>query len=91
LLFNQQKKRDSNNGQINWSQSSQPYAKATDQERAAATEQAEKERPRGGVTPDKVILLRFKDPSGNQIVLKEQGVKIVFGPGHHPTSGANAA
>jgi hypothetical protein len=43
------------NGQINWSQSSQPQAKATDQEKAAATEQAGKEEsvcvmtPNGGI------------------------------------------
>jgi len=34
--------RGSSDGQINWSQSTQPQAQATDQEKAAAAKQAEK-------------------------------------------------
>jgi hypothetical protein len=40
------------NGQINRSQSSQPQAKAADQEEAAATKQAEKESSDCAVTPN---------------------------------------
>jgi len=38
------------NGQINWSQSSQPQAQATDQERTAAAKQAEEEKSVGAIT-----------------------------------------
>jgi hypothetical protein len=47
--------RGSSNGQINWSQSSQPQAKAADQEKASATRQAEREDSACAMTTDDAI------------------------------------
>lgn len=52
----QLQKRGSSNGQINQSQSSQPQAQATDQEKAAATKQAEKENSVCAMTPSTEVL-----------------------------------